>query len=73
MPIAAAIVGDGLGFTAPGTTISVTAKRRRATAFNGRKHLAVQSCQPRPLFFDEVFACRSNDISHLDGWLFHCF
>ena len=73
MPIAAAVVGDGHGMTASGTTIPVTAERCRTTVFDGKEHLAVQPCQPRPLSLDEVFACRANDVSHLEGWLVHFF
>jgi hypothetical protein len=71
MPVPAAVVRDGHGVTASGATIPVTAERRGTTVFNGSEHLSMQSRQPRPMSLDEVLACRSDDISHLDGWLIH--
>src|SRR3990172_6408719 len=75
MAVAAGVVGDGHGMTAARTTVPVTAERCRAAAFDGREHSSVQPCQPRPLFLDEVFACRANDVGHLEGWPVHfcCF
>ncbi len=73
MSIAATIVRDGYDMAASGTTVAMPTERRRATVFDGKKHLAMQPGQPRPLSLDETFACRSNDVSHLQGWLCHCF
>ena len=65
MPIAAAVVRDGDDMAARTTTIAVPAKSCRATVLDGVEHLAVQPGHPRALSFDEAFACRSNDVSHL--------
>jgi hypothetical protein len=56
---------------AASTSVTVTAERCRAAAFDGGEHLQVQSRQPRPVFLDEASAYRANDIGHLDGWPLH--
>ena len=71
MPIAAAVVRDGDDMAARTTAVAVPAKGCRATVLDGVEHLAVQPGHPRPLSFDEAFACRSNDVSHLQGRLIH--
>jgi hypothetical protein len=57
--------------TATGTTIPVPAERCRAAVFDGKEHLAVQARKPRPLFPDEVPACRADDVGHLKEWPVH--
>jgi hypothetical protein len=73
MPIAATVVRDGHDMAASGTTVAVPTECCRTTVLDGKEHLAVQPCQPRPLSLDEAFACRSNDVSHLEGWSCHFF
>jgi len=58
--------------TASYTTIPVASERCCSATLDGSKHLQVQPCQPKSLFLDEVFACRPNDIGHLDSWPIHC-
>jgi hypothetical protein len=53
--------------------VPVATECRRATPFDGREHLPMQPCQPRPMFDDEVFACRSNVVRHFEGRPIHCF
>ena len=49
------------------------AERRRTTAFDGGEHFQVQPVQPRSLLINEAFACRANDIGHLEWRPFHFF
>ena len=72
MPVPAAVVRDGNNITASRTTIPVASECCGSAAFDCRKHLQMQTCQPGPLFFDEAFACRPNDIGYLDRRSGHC-
>ena len=72
-PHKAGVVGDGHGMAAARTSVAVTAECCRATTFDGREDLQVQSRQPRLMFLDEAFAYRVNDIGHLERWSLHHF
>ena len=71
MPVPAAVVRKGDGLTASGTLIQVPTECRRPATFDCGEYLQVLTCQPGPMFPDEVLAYRTNDIRHLDGWLGH--
>lgn len=75
MPIPAAVVRDGCDMTASRTTVPVSSKRCRPATLDGRKHFEVQHCQPGPMFLDEAFSCRANDVRHLERRPHHwgCF
>jgi len=73
MPVPAAVVGEGDGLTASGTLIQVPTECRCPATFDCGEYLQVLTCQPGPMFPDEVLACRTNDIRHLDGWPGHGF
>ena len=75
MAVAAAVIRDGYDMTTSSTTVPVSSKRRRPATPDGRKHFEVQYCQPGPMFLDEAFTCRANDVRHLEGWPHHwgCF
>jgi hypothetical protein len=65
MPVPAAVVRDGRDLTASSTTVPVPSKRCRPATLDARKHFEVQDCQPGPMFLDEAFTCRANDVRHL--------
>ena len=71
MPVPAAVVRECDGLAASGTLIQVPTKCCRPAAFDGSEHFQMLTCQPGPVLPDEAFACRANDIRHLDGWLGH--
>ena len=72
MAIAAGVVRDGRVVATAGTTVAVSTERRRTTAFDGAKNLAMEPVESKPLL--ESIAYRANDVSHLEGWPFHlCF
>ena len=73
MPVPAAVVREGDGLTASGTLIQVPTECRCPATFDCGEHLQVLMCQPGSMFTDEVPACRTNDIRHLDGWPGHGF
>ena len=69
MPVPAAVVGEGDGFSAFGTLIQVPAECGRPALFDCGEHLQVLTWLKGLTFPDEVFACRTNNIRHLNGWL----
>ena len=71
MAIAAGVVGDGRVVATAGTTVAVSAERRRTTAFDGAQNLAMESVESKPLL--ESIAYRANDVGHLEGGPFHFF
>ena len=73
MPVAAGVVRDGRAVAAPGTTVQMSAERRRAAVLDGVQNPQMQPRQPGPVLLDEAVAVLPNDIGHLEGWPVHFF
>jgi hypothetical protein len=58
---------------ASGTTVQVDTECCRAAKLDGVEHAQMEPRQPGPVLCDEAIAVLSDDISHLGGWLIHCF
>ena len=69
-PHKAGIIRDGL-MSAFGALIAMSAQSGSAAARDGVQHFDMRPVQPAPALFNEAGAAGANDVSHLDGWLFH--
>ena len=71
MPGPARIIRDVGAIAASGTTVDMTAERRRPAVLDRVKDPQVLIGQPGTVVLDEGFPVLSNDIRHLEGWLIH--
>jgi hypothetical protein len=72
MPVPARVVGDGL-VPASGASIQMPAERLRPAVPDGAQRLQVRPREMAIVPVDKAFACRPNDIGHLEGWPIHFF
>ena len=49
----------------------MAAERSSAATLDGPQHAEMLPAQPGSILLDEAFACRTDDIGHLEGWLIH--
>jgi len=67
---AAGVEGDGL-MAALLAAVQMTAERSSAAVLDGGKHAEMQPGQPGPALLDETVTMCTDDIGHLERWLFH--
>src|SRR5664279_2078945 len=63
---------EGGGFVAAlQAAVEMTAERCSAAVLDGEQHAEMQPGQPGPAFLHETVAMSTDDIGHLERWLFH--
>src|SRR5664279_5479133 len=70
VPGAAGVEGGGF-VAALQAAVEMTAERCSAAVLDGEQHAEMQPGQPGPAFLHETVAMSTDDIGHLERWLFH--